>query len=168
VSRPSSPHSRAELNRRIAERLAELRQQHGLSQEAFGAIAGASQATVSRWEDPETSSTPSAVELALLSDRLGVAVAWLIGVSDHRQTLPANAALIDQAQLAAFRDADTPARLEELLAHDLAFGTLWVQIPEGAEVISVEEALRRVKEVDKHVRRLHPDIWEDWARLVLG
>jgi transcriptional regulator with XRE-family HTH domain len=164
----ATPTLEARLAQRIAERIAELRQSQGLSQEAFGATVGASQATVSRWEDPQSSSTPSALELARLAERFAVSLAWLVGESEHRQTLPPRAALIDQAQLTAFAEAKTPERLEELLEHDLAFGTLWVQIPEGTEITSVEEALRRVREVDKHVRRLHPGIWEDWARLVLG
>lgn len=164
----ATPELPARLAQRIAERIAELRHERNLSQEAFGAAVGASQATVSRWEDPRSTSTPSALELTGLAERYGVSVAWLVGESEHRQVLPPRAALIDQAQLNAFAEAKTPERLEELLEHDLAFGTLWVQIPEGTEITSVEEALRRVKEVDKHVRRLHPGIWEDWARLVLG
>lgn len=163
-----TPPPQADLARRIARRIAELRQGQGLSQEAFGATVGASQATVSRWEDPDSTSTPSALELVGLAAHFSVTLAWLVGESEHRQALPPRAALIDQAQLTAFAEAETPQRLEQLLEHDLAFGTLWVQIPEGTEITSVEEALRRVKEVDRHVRRLHPGIWEDWARLVLG
>ena len=153
---------------RIARRLAELRRQRGLSQEAVGQLLDTSQATVSRWEDPESSNLPSALECAELARHYGVTADWLLGLSEHRSALPAGEAVIDQKQLEAFEAARTSAELEGLLECDLSFGTIWAEIPDGAEIVSVKEAHRRVLRVDKIVRDRHPELWKDWARLVLG
>lgn len=153
---------------RIARRLADLRREHRLSQEAVGQILGASQATVSRWEDPDSPNLPSAVECAELARYYGVTADWLLGLSERRSSLPAGEAVIDQKQLEAFAAARSRAELESLLECDLSFGTIWAEIPEGAELVSVQEAHRRVRRVDKIVRERHPGLWKDWVRLVLG
>ena len=54
-----------------------------------------------------------------------------------------------------------------LLEADMNFGTIWVQLPDGAESVPVSEAIRRVREVDKHVESIDLDLWQRWARLVL-
>lgn len=163
-----APSGRRAAAARIARRLAELRRQHRLSQEAVGQLLGASQATVSRWEDPDSPNLPSALECAELASHYGVTADWLLGLSEHRSPLPPGEAVIDQKQLEAFAAARTPAELEGLLECDLSFGTIWAEIPEGAELVSVQEAHRRVRRVDKIVRERHPALWKDWARVVLG
>ena len=45
---------------------------------------------------------------------------------------------------------------------------MWTSIPEGACVMDHDDVLRRVKTVDKHVRKLNPRLWERWMRGVLG
>lgn len=167
-SREAVPHDRADQAARIGKRLAQLRREHNLSQDALGHLVEASQATVSRWEDPESLSTPSAVEAAALAAHFGVDAAWLIGLHDHRDALPHGHAVIDSALLEAFAAAETEAELRALLDRDMTFGTIWVEIPDGAEVVPMQEALRRVKEVDRRLRDLHPDLWQEWARLVLS
>ena len=152
----------------IAKRLGQLRREHNMSQDAVGALAGASQATVSRWEDPESLSTPSALELVELAAHFHVDVAWMLGTKDHREELPYGQAIIDQSLLNAFAESQTAEELKQLLAREMTFGTIWVQIPPHAEILAMPEALRRVKEVDRHVRKVHPDLWHEWARLVLS
>ena len=151
----------------LAERLAQIRRERNLSQGAMGDLVGASQATVSRWEDPHSTSAPSALELAEIAEVFGVDLGWLVGSTDERDRLPAGAAVIDQAMLNSFAEATTAPELRRLLGQDLSFGTIWVQVPVGAEVATVQEAMRRVREVDRRVRELHPELWQEWAALVL-
>ena len=152
----------------IAKRLAQLRREHGFSQDAVGNLVGASQATVSRWEDPQSLSTPSALELGEIADHFRVDVSWILGIKDHKEELPVGQAVVDQSLLESFANATTPEELKGLLAREMTFGTIWVQIPARAEVVSIEEALRRVKEVDRHVRKVHPELWHEWAGIVLS
>ena len=160
--------ARAERGREIARRLAQLRREHGLSQDALGAIVGASQATVSRWEEPSTPSAPSALEVAELAAHFGIDVGWLTASQAHRTALPIGDAVLDRALLDAFDAAETPDALRALLDGDMSFGTIWVQIPEGAELTPVPDAIRRVRSVDRTIRQRHPSLWQEWARLVLG
>lgn len=113
-------------------------------------------------------STPSALELAEIADHFHVDVSWILGIKDHREELPVGQAIVDQALLDSFSAAATPEDLKQLLAAEMTFGAIWVQIPSSAEVVSIEEALRRVKEVDRHVRKVNPDLWHEWAGIVLG
>lgn len=138
-----------------------------MSQEAVAQVVGASQATVSRWEDAESPSTPSAVEIAELADFFGVDPGWILGEREHRTALPIGSALIDQAMLSSFERAKSPDELKQLLEAQMNFGTIWIQIPDGAQVVSVQEALQRVKEIDRHIRTVYPSLWQDWAQLVL-
>jgi len=151
----------------IAERLAALRREAGQSQESLGQLVGASQATVSRWEDPESLSTPSALELLQLSRHFEVEVGWLVGAQDHREPLPVGAAIIDQSLLDDFGHADSAEELSELVSAQMPFGTIWVQIPKHAEVVSMQEAIHRVRAVDRRLRDRHPDLWHEWAKIVL-
>jgi len=151
----------------IAERLAQLRRERHISQDALAVIVGASQATVSRWEDPDSLSTPSAVEIAELAEEFEVDPAWLLGSRDERQALPVGSAIIDQTLLEAFGSASTAAELKALLGSEMTFGTIWVEVPSGAEIISVQEAMRRVKEVDRRLRKVETKLWREWAALVL-
>lgn len=153
---------------RIAQRLAQLRREKDLSQDAVGQLVGASQATVSRWEDPDSLSTPSTLELAELAKHFSVDPAWLMGSREHRDELPEGQTVIDQALLDEFARAETAEDLERLLATEMTFGTIWVQIPTHAEIVSMQEAMRRVKLVDRRLRELHPKLWHEWARIVLG
>jgi len=152
----------------IARRLARLRREHGLSQDAVGALVGASQATVSRWEDEQSLSTPSALELGEIAAHFRVAASWILGLKEHREELPAGQTIVDQALLDSFERAQTPEELKDLLTKEMSFGAIWIQIPPGAEIVGIEEALRRVKEVDRHVRKINPDLWHEWAGIVLS
>lgn len=165
---PTQSHQRSRRAATIATRLAQLRRESGVSQDAIGCIVGASQATVSRWEDPESLSTPSALELADLATHFGVDVSWIIGAKDHREQLPVGQAIIDQGLLDSFAACESAEELKALLAEDMAFGAIWCQVPARAEIVSIDEALRRVKEVDRHLRKEHPELWHEWAGLVLS
>ena len=116
---------------------------------------------------PHSLSTPSALELAELATHFKVDVAWIAGSKDYREELPVGETIIDQALLDEFQLAESAEDLRKLLTKEMNFGTIWVQIPPNAEVVSLQEAMRRVKEVDRHLRKLHPDLWQEWARIVL-
>ncbi len=164
---PNSPSHRTDRAALVARRLAELRREHQLSQGALGAIAGTSQATVSRWEDASSHATPSALEVAAIAEHFEVDAGWLLGIHAHRSPLPPGETIIDQGLLDDFVRAEGDEQLQALLGKDLTFGTVWVEIPVGAEVVSTAEALRRVREVDRHVRQAHPSLWQKWAEMVL-
>ena len=165
---PTQPHERSRRAATIATRLAQLRRERGLSQDAIGGLVGASQATVSRWEDPESLSTPSALELAELATHFEVDAAWILGTKEHREQLPVGQAIIDQGLLDSFAACKTADDLRALLTEDMTFGTIWCQIPPRAEIVNIDDALRRVKEVDRHLRKVHPELWHEWAGLVLS
>ncbi len=166
--RPATSRDRAARAALVSERLAQLRREQQLSQDAVGQLVDASQATVSRWEDPASLSTPSVLEAGELAAHFEVDAAWLLGLHDQRDALPRGHAIIDQALLDAFAAAESADEIRALLDRDMTFGTIWTEIPAGAEVVPMQEALRRVKEVDRRLRDAHPDLWQDWARLVLS
>lgn len=62
------------------ERIAAIRKKFKLSQEKFGDLANVSQRSVAFWESGER--MPSHATLAVLADRLGVSVDYLLGRSD--------------------------------------------------------------------------------------
>lgn len=167
---PTAPLSEARSERAasIANRLTQLRRENDHSQETLGRLIGASQATVSRWEDPQSPSTPSALELVELATHFRVDVAWIVGSKSYRDVLPVGETMIDQALLDKFDRAESAEELDRLFSTEMPFGTIWVQIPEDAEIVSMQEAVRRVKQVDRRVRDRHPDLWHEWARIVLS
>jgi len=165
---PIQSHQRSPRAATIATRLARLRRENNLSQDAVGNLVGASQATVSRWEDPDSLSTPSALELAELATHFKVDISWIVGAKEHRDQLPVGQAIIDQGLLDAFAACESANDLKKLLTEDMTFGTIWCQIPPQAEIVNIDEALRRVKEVDRHLRKVHPELWHEWAGLVLS
>lgn len=107
------------------------------------------------------------MELAEIADRFEVAPAWLLGMAEHQEALPVGHAVLDQGMLDAFAGTESEREFEALLERELNFGTIWVQVPQQAEVVQVQEAMRRVKEVDRRVRKRYPDLWHRWAALVL-
>lgn len=131
-------------------------------------VVGVTQAAVSRWEDPANTTIPSAAEVAELAEYFDVSSDWLCGLSPFRQALPNGQALVDLRLLEDFEKAKTAKDLEKLVDRDLSFGAVWTSIPEGACVMDHDDVLRRVKAVDKHVRRLNPRLWQRWMRGVLG
>ncbi|MEZ5967198.1 MAG: helix-turn-helix transcriptional regulator [Planctomycetota bacterium] len=159
------------LQGRVAEcarRLQTIRLERGLTQGEVADIIGVTQAAVSRWEDPENTTIPSAAEIAELAEHFSVGADWLCGLSSYRQALPVGQALVDLRLLEDFEKAKSATELDDLVDRDLAFGAVWTSIPEGACIMDHDEVLRRVKTVDKHVRRLNPNLWERWMRGVLG
>ncbi|HLU38048.1 MAG TPA: helix-turn-helix transcriptional regulator [Planctomycetota bacterium] len=159
------------LQGRVAEcarRLQQIRLEKRMTQGEVAEVVGVTQAAVSRWEDPENTTIPSAAEIAELAEFFGVSADWLCGLSPYRSPLPVGQALVDLRLLEAFESAKTAKDLEKLVDHDLAFGAVWTSIPEGACVMDHDVVLRRVKAADKHVRRLNPRLWERWMRGVLG
>ena len=131
----------------ISKRLQTVRLERRLSQAEVADLVGVTQAAMSRWEDPEHTTIPSAAEVVELAVFYGVSVDWLCALSPFRQALPPGQALVDL---------------------DLSFGAVWTSIPEGACVTEHDDVLRRVRAVDKHVRKLSPKLWERWMRGVLG
>ncbi len=131
-------------------------------------IVGVTQAAVSRWEDPDSTTIPSAAEIAELAEFFVVSADWLCGLSAFRSPLPIGQALVDLRLLEDFEGAKTGKELEKLVDRDLSFGAVWTSIPEGACVMDHDDVLRRVKVADKHVRKLNPRLWERWIRGILG
>lgn len=159
------------LQGRVAEcarRLQKIRQEQGLTQGEVAEVVGVTQAAVSRWEDPDNTTIPSAAEVAELAEFFAVSADWLCGLSAFRSPLPIGQALVDLRLLEDFESAKTSKDLEKLVDRDLSFGAVWTSIPEGACVMDHDDVLRRVKTVDKHVRKLNPRLWERWMRGVLG
>lgn len=152
----------------IGKRLQTLRLERRLSQAEVAELLGVTQAAMSRWEDEAQPTIPSAAEIAELATFYGVSADWLCGLSPFRQPLPPGQALVDLRLLEQFEAAKTAKDLEALVDADLSFGAVWTSIPVGACVTEHDEALRRVRAVDKHVRKLSPRLWEKWMRGVLG
>jgi transcriptional regulator with XRE-family HTH domain len=159
------------LSKRVAEcarRLQKIRLEQDMTQGEVAEVVGVTQAAVSRWEDPENTTIPSAAEIAELAEFFAVSADWLCGLSEFRSALPVGQALVDMRLLEDFEAAKNGKDLEKLVDRDLSFGAVWTSIPEGACVMDHDIVLRRVKTVDKHVRKLNPRLWERWMRGVLG
>lgn len=152
----------------ISKRLQTVRLERRLSQAEVADLVGVTQAAMSRWEDPQHTTIPSAAEVVELAVFYGVSVDWLCALSPFRQPLPPGQALVDLRMLEKFEAATSAKDLEVLVDLDLSFGAVWTSIPEGACVTEHDEVLRRVRTVDKHVRKLSPKLWERWMRGVLG
>jgi transcriptional regulator with XRE-family HTH domain len=173
VSKKNSRNRRSPelLQGRVAEcarRLQLIRQERDMTQGEVAEIVGVTQAAVSRWEDPENTTIPSAAEIAELAEFFRVSADWLCGLTPFRTGLPVGQALVDLRLLEDFETAKTAKDLEKLVDRDLSFGAVWTSIPEGACVMAHDDVLRRVKTVDKQVRKLNPRLWERWMRGVLG
>ncbi len=66
----------------IGQRIAELRKQHGLSQEALGEALGVTRQSISKWESD--SALPEIEKLIAMSRLFGVSVGTLLGVEEER------------------------------------------------------------------------------------
>lgn len=152
---------------RIAGCLHDLRVKGNHSQEDIAKVVGVTQAALSRWENPEHPATPSAAELAGLAEYFAVSLDYIVGHSEFTTSLPAGEALVDQGLLDALAQAKTKKQLADLINFDLGFG-VWASIPAAAEVVSHQEVQNRVRAVDKHLRSIDHDLWQEWARHVLG
>ena len=67
----------------IGQRIAWIRKEHGLSQEAFGETFGVSRQAISKWESD--SCIPDVDKLIALSRTYHVSVGWLLGVEEEKQ-----------------------------------------------------------------------------------
>ncbi len=152
---------------KIAARLHDLRLARDLSQEDVAAVVGVTQAALSRWENPDHPASPSAAEMTCLADFFAVNMDYMVGRSDYKTGLPAGQALVDQGLLDALAKVKNKQELAQLINFEIGFG-VWASIPEDAEVVSHQEAQRRVRLVDKHLRSIDQDLWQEWARHVLG
>jgi transcriptional regulator with XRE-family HTH domain len=152
----------------ISRRLLALRTERGLTQGEVAEVVGVTQAAMSRWEDPVNPTIPSAAEIAVLSEFYHVTSDWLCGRTEFRDVLPAGEALVDEDFLRSFELAKSEKDLDRLVDRDPSFGAAWTSIPQGARIARHDEILRRVKVVDRHVRKLSPRHWDKWIRRVLG
>jgi len=73
----------------IGQRIAELRKQNNLSQEALGEALGVSRQAISKWESD--AALPEIDKLIALSKRFGVTVGWLLGVEAEVRSAPETA-----------------------------------------------------------------------------
>lgn len=136
----------------LAKRLEELRQAHGLSQEAAAHKAGVSNRQWQRWEAGE--SEPRGASLSRISDGFDVAIGELLGDDAHNRTPLARIedALEGQAQ-----------RLDALEASVSQLVALLSGEPEETASLSdrlvktLEHALsQRAREVGRSTRAPHP------------
>lgn len=67
----------------IGQRIAEIRKEARLSQEAFGESLGVSRQAISKWESG--ASIPDVEKLILLSRIYGAPVGWILGVEEKRE-----------------------------------------------------------------------------------
>lgn len=67
----------------IGQRIAEIRKEARLSQEAFGEALGVSRQAISKWESGV--SIPDVEKLILLSKLYGTPVGWILGVEEKRE-----------------------------------------------------------------------------------
>ena len=65
----------------IGERIAQIRKEHGLSQEAFGEALGVSRQAISKWESNQT--VPEVEKLLMIHRQYHVSVGWLLGTEDE-------------------------------------------------------------------------------------
>lgn len=80
----------------IGQRIAELRKQHNLSQEALGEALGVSRQAISKWESD--AALPEIDKLIALSKRFGVTVGYLLGVEEPQSAPEGDAAEAAPAQ----------------------------------------------------------------------
>lgn len=66
----------------IGERIAQVRKEHGLSQEAFGEALGVSRQAISKWESNQ--SVPEVEKLLSIHRMYGISIGWLLGTEDVR------------------------------------------------------------------------------------
>ncbi|MEG2072837.1 MAG: helix-turn-helix transcriptional regulator [Oscillospiraceae bacterium] len=66
----------------LGERISQIRKEHGLSQEAFGADLGVSRQAISKWE--ADASIPDVDKLILISQTYHVSVGFLLGTEEEK------------------------------------------------------------------------------------
>ena len=66
----------------IGERIAQIRKENGLSQEAFGEALGVSRQAISKWESNQ--SVPEVEKLLMIHKQYQVSVGWLLGTEENR------------------------------------------------------------------------------------
>ena len=66
----------------IGERIARIRKENGLSQEAFGEALGVSRQSISKWESNQT--IPEVEKLLMIHKQYQVSVGWLLGTEENR------------------------------------------------------------------------------------
>lgn len=101
----------------VGQRIAQLRKQNGLSQEALGAELGVSRQAISKWESDAT--LPEIEKLIALAKRFSVTVGCLLGVEEEvqqteRSEQPAQAQPEDAATEPADAQTDKPTEAEVL------------------------------------------------------
>lgn len=72
----------------IGQRIKEKRKEAGLNQKELAAKIGLSEASISKYENGKVEDATHTM-LAKFAAALGVSVAWLLGVENNSQTLPA-------------------------------------------------------------------------------
>ena len=92
----------------IGQRIAELRKQQNLSQEALGELLGVSRQAISKWESD--AALPEIDKLIALSKRFGVTVGYLLGVEEEA---------VRQEEAAPEREGPTEAEVLERYLNSL-------------------------------------------------
>ncbi len=73
--------SQEETTMSIGEKIALIRKNENLSQEAFGEILGVSRQAISKWESDM--SVPDIDNLIIISRRFGVSAGWILGIEEE-------------------------------------------------------------------------------------
>ncbi len=136
---PGAPRPLAQV---FAARLRELRARFQVTQDDVAQRIGCHESAVSRWENGNRFPTPE--DLVALSDMFRVSVDFLLG--KPVQYLPQGAALVDQDLLDRLDACENPTEFEALLLeHEEQ--AVWLPVPPGAVVVSVQDAMRRARKV---------------------
>ncbi len=77
-----------QLREVFAQRLKEIREERGLSQEDVGRMAGLSKATISKYES--ASHPPKLIHATAIAEALNVGFSYLIGFTDNRYVQETN------------------------------------------------------------------------------
>ncbi len=104
----------------IAQNIARLRRERGMTQEALAEVIGVSPQTISKWENSAT--WPDVALLPVIADAFGVTIDVLYGREESRRILPADTAVeqvleaVREIIVSVCYDPETDGKFEDNLA----------------------------------------------------
>jgi transcriptional regulator with XRE-family HTH domain len=137
----------------LATRLRELRARSGFTQDHVAKRLGCHESAVSRWESGTR--FPTGKDLVALADLFAVSTDDLLG--RQRQYANPRSALVDMRLLEKLAAAESTDEFDRLLL-DHEDQAVWLPVPEGAQILPVDEAMRLTAKVAaKHQASQHVD-----------
>ncbi len=129
---------------KIKARLRAARSSAGISKEQLATRLGITSRTVYEWEKGEKS-LPNAYFLAKMALVYDVTSDFLLGLTDREDGLRVGHAIFDAENFDLIKQATNRDEAVQLLNQQ---GTvLWTEIPNGAEVIPVDEAKQKLQQL---------------------